>query len=153
MGKDCWPGDGTAEYQRPIGARRDVPSHPPRTPRPGSSFVMAGLLTCGSMLLRSFPAAACTAFQWIVRSRSPPTVAGAVVDLLKRIAPERTTFPFHPMAASCGLLGTIIAGGIWPMSESSTQMFARTHLPASIGEPLRRAVYRSRRSHRYGHLW
>jgi len=55
---------------------------------------MAGLLTCGSQLSRTFPGTPFKAAQWFPRGRSPPTVAGAVTDLVL-LTQHRTMFPFH----------------------------------------------------------
>lgn len=45
--------------------------------------MMAGLLTCGSPLSRTFPGWPTGLSQWSCRGRSPLTVAGAVTDLAK----------------------------------------------------------------------
>ena len=57
---------------------------------------MAGLLTCGSMRFRSFPAGDHVPVPVVNPKRSPLTVAGAVVELDRLNLPSLTTFPFHP---------------------------------------------------------
>ena len=99
--------------------------------------VMAGLLTCGSQLPRTFPDDASSG---PCRGCSPLTVAGAVADLA--LSQCRTAFPFHPARVPRGNhQGLAISSAPHPSSckmahRRAGGLFGKPTLPLRLGRPL-----------------